>query len=76
MRGFVEYERKAPTILSSPESSVASRDAAFAYPSSHRSRYSIWSEKWRVVARKVGESNAASFNPTGLYELANVNLSL
>lgn len=46
--------------------SVDNFDADLTYVSSQRSMRSSCSLKWRAVARKVGESSAASLIVTGL----------
>jgi hypothetical protein len=51
-------------------SSDASLEVARTYESSHRSTSSIWSPKWTAVARKVGESRAASLITTGLHGIS------
>jgi len=50
--------------------SAARREVAWVYEVSQRSTSSIWSLKWTAVARKVGESRAASLMTTGLRYIA------
>jgi hypothetical protein len=59
--------RKALKVSSSDETSWTSFDMDFMYASSHRSMISTWSEKCTAVARKDGESRAASYVCVSFY---------